>query len=557
MPYATSESAPKASKPRADQLIEEHQQLLYGRRNFESYWQSLHDYFYPESENINKISQAGSELDANYLWDSVSWDSADVLASGFMNYLTPPTSKWFKLRHKDPKYGENKSVSNFLEDVSAEVNSTINRSNFYDQMFPSYKSSGVFGTSLLFEEEDILDDARFTNMPLKQCTIKEDARGRVVGYFIEFEYTANQAASRWDISKLSDALKDEIKEGQGDTKKHKFLLYIAKRERREIQKIDKKNLPIEACWIDVESRMTIEESGYNEVPSMVHRFDKRPFVPWGYSPAMKALPFARILNAAAKTNLRSLMKHTDPPLALPNNAFIAPFNSNPRATNYYDKDKMDSKGIFAFGNFGDPKAGMMAIEYYTHMVKSMMFNDAFLAFNNITKEMNNPEVMERINEKMTILGPAVGRYLSEVLNPIVHRTIGILFRRGKLPEPPDELRNDPNYEIDFVGVLAQAQRRSELNTLVTGLTMVGQMAALNPEVLDKVNPDKVTDEVWAITGAPVKVLRDDSEIEDIRKHRAEQITQQQEMARMSQGAAAAKDGGQAAAGFAKAKETNK
>lgn len=560
MPYAPSvseDSKTSSNKPRADELIQEQARLVSGRRNFESYWQSLHDYFYLEAQDISKSSADGSELNANFLWDATTLDSADVLASGFMNYLTPPTSKWFKLRHRNPSLAQNKAISDFLEDVSAEVNSVINRSNFYDQMFPSYKSSGVFGTSLLFEEEDMLDDARFTNMPLKQVTIKEDAKGRVTAYFLEFEYTANQAASRWGLDALAEYLKLEISEGKGDSKNHKFLLYIAKREVREIQKEDKKNMPIEACWIDVEGRTIIEESGYNEFPAMVHRFDKRPFVPWGFSPAMKALPFARILQVIAKTNLRSMMKHTDPPLALPNNAFIAPFNSNPRATNYYNKDMMDSKGIFSFGNFGDPKVGMLAIEYYTAQVKSMMFNDAFLAFSNITKDMNNPEIMERINEKMTILGPAVGRYLSEVLNPIVQRTIGISYRRGRLPDPPDELLMDPNYEIDFIGVLAQAQRRSELNTLVTGLTMVGQMAQFSPEVLDKVNPDRVTDEVWSITGAPVKVLRDDAEVKEIREGRAAQLAKQQQIAQLAAGATIAKDAGAATAGFAKAEQTNK
>lgn len=545
-----------SSKPRADELIQRFQQLLSGRQQFESYWQCLHDYFYLESQDYNKTYSAGSELDPSYLWDSTTLESADVFASGFMNYLTPPTSKWFRLRHRDPAFGENKAIGDFLEQVTEEVNHVINRSNFYDQIFPSYKSSGVYGTSLLFEEEDIYDDARFYNIPLKQVVVTEDARGRASEYFMEFEYTAKQAATRWDISMLSEEMQKEIKENAPD-QKHKFILFIAKRNKREVQKYDKKNLPIEACWIDVKGRMIVDEGGYNEFPAMIHRFDKRPTITWGFSPAMKALPFARILNAVAKTNLRSMMKLTDPPIALPDNAFIAPFNMNPRAINYYKKEVMGGKDIFPFGNFGNPQVGLETIQFYQQEVKRLMYNDTFLAFNNITKEMNNPEVMERINEKMTLLGPAVGRYLSEVLNPIVQRTIGILFRKGKLPEPPDELRDNPEYEIDFVGSLAQAQRRSELNTLITGLTMIGQMAPLTPEVMDKVDPDKVVDQVWNITGAPISVLRDDSEIKDIRESRAKQIMQQQQIAQMAQGAAVAKDAGAATAGFAKAQETNK
>lgn len=545
-----------ASKPRADELIQQYEIQLSGRKNIEGLWQTLHDYFYLESPDVNKSYTPGSELDSSYLWDSTTLESADVFASGFMNYLTPPTSKWFRLRHKNPNLSENKAVGDFLEAVADEVNYTINRSNFYDQMFPSYKSSGVYGTSVIFEEEDIQDDVRFYNMPLKQCVIVEDAKGRASAYFLEFEYTARQAASRWGEANLSGEMQREIKENAPD-KKHKFLLYIAKRHIRETQKSDKKNMPIEATWIDIKGRVIVDESGYNEFPAFCHRYDKRPFMPWGFSPAMKALPFARLLNAIAKTNLRTMMKHTDPPIALPHNAFIAPLNMNPRAANYYRKDAVNERGIFTFGNTGDPQVGMEAVEYYSRQVKALMYNDAFLMFNNITKEMNNPEVMERINEKMTMLGPAVGRYVIEVHRPSIERTIGILWRKGRLPDPPDEMLMDPNYEIDFVSVLAQSQRRSELNTLMTGLTMVGNMAQFNPEVLDKIDPDKVTDQVWSITGAPVHVLRDDAEIKAIREGRAQQAMEAKEMQTIMAGAGAAKDAGAAAAGFKKAGEPSK
>ena len=554
MPAQVSAKAP--SKPRADELIQQYEQQLSTRRNFESYWQTLHDYFYIESQDVNKTYSTGNELDPSMLWDSTTLECSDVFASGFMNYLTPPTSKWARLRPRDKEYSSNKAIGGFLDDVMSEVNYALERSNFYDQMFPAYKSSGVYGTTAFFEEEDIEDDIRFYNIPLKQVVIVEDARGRVCKYYIEFEYTADQAAGKWGEEALSDHLKNELKEGKGAVNKHKFLLFIAERYAREIQKEDKRNLPIEAVWIDVKGRMVIEESGYNEFPAFCHRFDKRPFVPWGFSPAMKALPFARLLNAIAKTNLRTMMKHTDPPIAVPHNAFLAPFNMNPRAINVYKKDLMPDKGIFPFGNYGDPQTGLAAVEYYSGKVKTLMYQDVFLAFSNITKDMNNPEIMERINEKMTMLGPAVGRYLDEVISPIIQRTIGILGRRGRLPDPPDEILLS-GYEIDFVGVLAQAQRRAELNTLTTGLTMIGQMAQFSPEVLDKIDPDKVTDEVWSITGAPIKVLRDDDEVKQIREGRAEAAMKQQEMAEMHAGSEIAKNAGAAGKSMAEAQGAKK
>ena len=52
----TSKVKPKDShdKPKAQRLIAEYDQKKGERSNFESYWQSLHDYFYIEASNINR-----------------------------------------------------------------------------------------------------------------------------------------------------------------------------------------------------------------------------------------------------------------------------------------------------------------------------------------------------------------------------------------------------------------------------------------------------------------------------------------------------------------------
>jgi hypothetical protein len=131
---------------RAQEKIDNNVKLKGGRSNFEGYWQTLHDYYYVESPDINAIQAPGSELKFDYLWDSTTLEAGDVLASGFMNYLTPATSKWFKCRTKNIALRTNKKVADFWEDTSEAVNNAINNSNFYNQVIVSYKSSGVYGT---------------------------------------------------------------------------------------------------------------------------------------------------------------------------------------------------------------------------------------------------------------------------------------------------------------------------------------------------------------------------------------------------------------------------
>jgi hypothetical protein len=196
---------------------------------------------------------------------------------------------------------------------------------------------------------------------------------------------------------------------------------------------------------------------------------------------------------------------------------------------------------------------MASIEYYSKEVKALMYNDVFLAFNNIDKRMNNPEVYERINEKMTLLGPSVGRYIAEVLQPIIVRTIGILYRKGKLPEPPEEFLMSPEYEVECVSQLAQAQKRNELNALTTGLSMIGQMAQFVPDVLDKISPDEIVEEVWSVAGAPVKLLRTDEQVAEIRQAKADAAAQQQQMNQLQQGAGIVEQGSKIAMNVSKAK----
>lgn len=538
---------------RVETLLDRYNNSKGIRTNFENYWQTLHDYFYVNSPDYNKSYFPGTELDTSKIYDPTAFEAADVLASGLMNYLTPSTTTWFKLIHSDPKKRNNKNIQVYLDDVSSEINLILNKSNFYNTIIDVYKSSGVYGTSCLLAEEDIEDTIRFYSLPLNQIIIIENGRGSVSEYFIEFEYTAYQAMTKWGKEALSEEQKGDL-DGRKD-KKYKYLLFIGKRYVREEGKTDKSNLPIEATWIDVSNKKIMSEEGYNEMPAMVHRFDKRPFIPWGFSPAMKALPFARLLNAAAKTNLRAMMKRNDPPIAVPHNAFIAPFNANPRAINYYRSDIVSNaqSDIFTFANNGDPQSGLMTIEYYTSAVNKMMYRDVFLAFDSLTKQMNNPEIVERINEKFTMLGPAVGRFIAELLNPAIARTIGVAFRAGRLPEPPEEIMEDPNYEIEYVSSLAQTQKRNQLNSLLNALNASAQIAQFIPESLQKINGDKAIDEIWSMNGAPARVLNSDEEIAKTREAIAQQQQAQQQLAAIGAGANIAKTAAEGEAALYEAK----
>lgn len=517
-----------------EKIAKFYENLKSSRTDFDSLYETLHRYFYVEGSNITSKKNKGAQI--NSLLDATSLDCGDILAAGLSNYLTPEASKWVYLEHSNPALRDNKEVKEWMQDVSAEVLLTLSRSNFYNQMPIFYKSSGVYGTAGLFCEKDKQDGVRFYNIPIDKLYLTEDARERPNEFYLKFEYTAEQAISKFG-DKCSQEIKDCYASGRDENKKFEFICFIGNRLDRDPDKIDAKNMPIRMLWIDAKTKKEMQETGFNSMPCVAHRFYKRPQIVYGYSPAMKALPYARAVNTMVDTVIRASMKATQPAYALPDDAFLGTPNFNPNQLNYYQRGRLSPKDdIIPIGNTGNINVGIAEIEYYQNCIKRLMFVDAFQAFADITKQMTVPEVMQRVSEKMTLLGPAVGRYMNDVLQPLIEKVVFILYEANMLPKMPDVMLDDPRFEVKFVGQLVQTQRQSEMNNTINAISIVGQIAAMNPEALDKINTDEAVNEVFDITGVSQKILRDDNELQAIRQARAQAQAQAQQMAMLEQGA---------------------
>jgi hypothetical protein len=70
---------------------------------------------------------------------------------------------------------------------------------------------------------------------------------------------------------------------------------------------------------------------------------------------------------------------------------------------------------------------------------------------------------------------------------------------------------------------------------MNALAITGQIAQLNPEVLDKVDADKAIDQVFDISDVST-LLRSDNEVSQIRQQRAQAMQDQQQMMALQQGA---------------------
>jgi len=78
--------------------------------------------------------------------------------------------------------------------------------------------------------------------------------------------------------------------------------------------------------------------------------------------------------------------------------------------------------------------------------------------------------------------------------------------------------------------MALAQKGQELNSLIRGLEIFGQIGQVAP-VTDYIDPQGLVKEIIKILGIPAKVIRSDAEVQQITEEK--QAAQQQQMEMMN------------------------
>lgn len=167
------------------------------------------------------------------------------------------------------------------------------------------------------------------------------------------------------------------------------------------------------------------------------------------------------------------------------------------------------------------------IQNVSQRIREFFYNDLFLSILQEDKRMSATEVVERHEEKLLMLGSVIERIQSEMLDIIIDRVFNVMYRKRRIPEPPPELLG-MDLKIEYISLLAQAQKVVGVTGIQQLAGFVGSLAAINPEVIDKFDYDQAVDEYADMVGTPPKIVRSDDAVADIRKNR--QQLQQQQMA---------------------------
>jgi hypothetical protein len=178
--------------------------------------------------------------------------------------------------------------------------------------------------------------------------------------------------------------------------------------------------------------------------------------------------------------------------------------SLPGGISYYDGQTAGIKTAFEVNL--NLQHLVMDIQDVRERVRGGFYADLFLMLANATDtRMTATEVAERHEEKLLMLGPVLERLHNELLDPMIDMTFTRMLEAGLVPTPPQELQG-MELNVEFVSMLAQAQRAIGTNSVDRYVANLGQVAQFKPDVLDKFDSDAWADAYSDMLGVDPKLI---------------------------------------------------
>lgn len=516
------------------------------RTTFNSHWRELSDYISPRSSRF-LVSDANRDNRRNTsIVDPTCTLAERTLSSGMMSGITSPARPWFTLSVSDPAMKDYGPVKLWLEDVQRRMNEVFNKSNLYQSLPIVYAQLGTYGTAAMAILEDDEDIIRTYPFPIGSYYVSNSARLSVDTVFREFRMTTRQLVEQFGLENVSETVKGQWATQTTETW-HDVIHAVYPNVNRQTGKMDAKNKRYKSVYFEkAGDDKILRESGFDEFPILAPRWEVNGEDAYGSNcPGMTALGQVKALQLEQKRKSQLIDKATNPPMVGPSSLKTQRVSQLPGAVTYVDQ-LTGQDGLKPLYMVNPNTADLLNdIQDTRDIIRSSYFVDLFLMLQNInTRSMPVEAVNELREEKLLMLGPVLERLNDEFLDPLIDRAFAIMQRKGMLPPAPEVLQGTA-LRIEYISVMAQAQKSIGVNSMERFVGFVGGMAQAKPEALDKLDIDKIIDSYGDSIGVSPSVIVPDEEVQKIRQARAEQIQQQQQMQMAQAAVAGAKDLSQA------------
>lgn len=516
--------------------------LRTDRYSFWIHWAELARYILPRRYRWlvtpNQMNR-GQEINQAII-DSTGTIAARVLAAGMMSGMTSPTRQWFNLRIEGTGSDESDPINVWLGECKKRMMRVFQESNFYNGIAVVFQDLAVFGTAPMLVYEDFENVIQCYNPCAGEYYLANSPRLVIDVFYREMVMTSAQAVAEFGKDNVSKSILDTFNQGQGAGLQQEFVIGHAIEPNSPKSGIPAKFAFLEVYWErgSVEQGKFLRKKGYNELPGIFPRWDITGNDAYGRSPGMDALGDIKQLQMETKRKAQVIDKMANPPMLADVELKNQPASSLPGGVTYIaKKDGIGFKP--AYENFRPPVRELMEdIQEVQLRIKNIFFNDLFLMFQQLQAEPRSATAIDaRREEKMVMLGPVLERFQTEALDPVIDRVFGIMQRGGLLPEAPEEIQGKP-IQVEYISMLAAAQKAVETAGIERFFQIVGNTAAIAPETLDLPDWDYSINLYSSLLGNDPRLIVSQEIVKQRRDAKAKQA-QQQYLVEMGQGAAKA------------------
>jgi len=498
------------------------------RATWWSHWQEVTTYLLPRNGRYFEQDRNKGHRRHNSIYDNTGTRALRTLGAGMMAGATSPARPWFRLGTSDPDLNKYPPVQLWLADVTERMQLVFQKSNTYRTLHGIYEELGAFGTAGSIILPDSKNAIHHYPVTIGEYAIATDYQGRVNTLYREFQKTVGELVREFGYNKCSTSVKNLYDRGSLD-QWITIIHAIEPRDDRErdFNKQDNMNMKYKSCYFEQggEGEQVLRESGYKDFPAVIPRWGVAGGDIYGNSPGMEALGDIKQLQHEQLRKAQGIDYQTKPPLQVPSYMKNRDVDTLPGGVTFVDGQQ--GKIETAFNVSLNLDHLLRDIQDVRGRINSSFYADLFLMLANATDtRMTATEVAERHEEKLLMLGPVLERLHNELLDPLIDNTFNRMIEAGLIPPAPEELQG-MELNVEFVSMLAQAQRAIGTNSVDRYTNTMGMIAQMKPDVLDKFDSDKWANAYAQMLGIDPELIVPDRQVARIRQERAQA---QQQMA---------------------------
>jgi hypothetical protein len=474
-----------------------------------------------------------------------------ALVSGLMAGVTSPARPWLRFAAENRRLNSSPAVQMWLSEAQQSVLSVFRRSNLYQALPRLYEEEVDFGTSAMCVMEDPETLCRFYNYAPGSFWLAQSYRGVIDTFYREFQMTARNMEQQFGLEVLSAATKDLLRTNPDAWVTVVHL--VEPNDSRVIGRVDNQNMLFRSVWYEVGQNCTgiLKKSGFREFPIVVLRWAFNEDDIYARGPVMEALGANKQLQHEERRKGELIDKMTRPALQAPSQLQDRRVSQIPGEVTFYDSVSGDTK---IEPLFMPHPSGIQAlredIREIEARINDILYKDLFLMISELDRaQITATEIDERRQEKLLMLGPVLEQ-LESSLDGMIDRVFNMMVRESEpywagmkpgeppLPPPPPELA-DVNLKVEYISILAQAQRSIGIEAM--DAYVKAGLALASEGAMDKVDVYEYMDMLGEMRGVSPKIIIASEDAAASKQAREQRAAQMQQSAMMPGIAKAAKD----------------